>query len=287
MSAFAQNGCVLRGIPFPDLRLAPFSGLVVRAPVDTIAAPLFPTKLPWVNTSGTQASILKRGQPMLVEFWDFCRPNSIRTLPYVKAWHERYANEGLRVIGVHCPGFAPSHPEQAVRDAVERLEIAHPVLIDSEFEVWQEYENRGWPARYLFDGRARLFDYHYGEGAYVETELAIQELLDVQREPLGPLRPEDAPDAQLLPQSAEQAGAWSGPYEAGSVWVVLDGSGTVTVGAADSESESDLTEGRTLNIECPGAYKLIEHARHTRGMLTLDLGTGVECLATCFTPGVA
>lgn len=257
----------------------------MRAPVDTIVAPLFPTKLPWVNTNGAQASTLKRGQPMLVEFWDFCRPNSIRTLPYVKAWHERYAADGLRVIGVHCPGFAPSHPEQAVRDAVERLEIAHPVLIDSEFEVWQEYENRGWPARYLFDGHARLFDYHYGEGAYVETELAIQELLGVEREPLEPLRPEDSAHAQLLPQTAEHTGAWSGPYEAGSVWAVLDGLGTVTVNTTGSNGAP--VEKGTLSVKCPGAYQLVEHERHTRGILTLEVGTGVECLATCFTPGVA
>ena len=222
---------------------------------------------------------------MLVEFWDFCRPNSIRTLPYVKAWHERYAADGLRVIGVHCPGFAPSHPEQEVRAAVERLEVSHPVLIDSEFEVWQEYENRGWPARYLFDGHARLFDYHYGEGAYVETELAIQELLGVERRPLEPLRPEDAADARLLPQTAEHIGAWSGPYEAGSAWAVLDGLGTVTVSAAGGDSSP--AEQRTLSVEFPGAYKLVEHERHTQGMLTLEVGTGVECLATCFTPGVA
>ncbi|HEY3971145.1 MAG TPA: DipZ protein, partial [Solirubrobacteraceae bacterium] len=178
-----------------------------------------------------------------------------------------------------------SRPEQAVRDAIERLEIAHPVLIDSEFEVWQEYENRGWPARYLFDGHARLFDYHYGEGGYEETELAIQELLGVEREPLEPLRPEDAPDAQLLPQTEEQVGAWSGPYEAGSVWAVLDGSGTVTV--ITTSSESATANERTLRIECPGAYQLIEHERHTEGILTLQVGAGVECLATCFTPGVA
>jgi thiol-disulfide isomerase/thioredoxin len=257
----------------------------LRAPVDTIAAPLFPTKLPWVNTNGTQASTLQRGRPMLVEFWDFCRPNSIRTLPYVKAWHERYADDGLRVIGVHCPGFAPSHDEQAVRDAVERLEIAHPVLIDSEFELWQEYENRGWPARYLFDGHARLFDYHYGEGAYEETELAIQELLGLEREPLAPLRREDAPGARLLPQTGEQQGAWSGPYEAGGVWAVLmpletsaqePTAGTVTVNGE-----------RTVAVEHPGAYQLIEHERHTAGVLSMEIGAGVECLSTCFTPGMA
>lgn len=257
----------------------------MRAPVDTIAAPLFPTQLPWVNTAGTQASILQRGKPMLVEFWDFCRPNSLRTLPYVRAWHERYADDGLRVIGVHCPGFEVSSDEQAVRDAVTRLEISHPIVIDSEFEVWQEYDNRGWPARYLFNGQARLFDYHYGEGGYEETELAIQELLGVQREPLPPLRPEDAPDARLVMQTLDQPGLWSGPYEAGGVWAVFDGTGEVAFNA--SAHEGRTSDGHTLTVEHPGAYLLVQHERHTAGVLELELGAGVECLATCFTPGVA
>jgi thiol-disulfide isomerase/thioredoxin len=253
----------------------------MRAPVDTIAAPLFPTKLPWVNTNDQQASILKRGQPMLVEFWDFCRPNSLRTLPYVKAWHERYAQDGLRVIGVHCPGFEPSRSEQTVRDAVARLGIEYPVLIDSEFEVWKEYENRGWPARYLFDGHARLFDFHYGEGAYLETELAIQELLGLEREPLKPMRAEDAPDAPLAAQTQDCSGAWSGPYEAGGVWAVLDGLGSVSVNGGEAHG------GRTVTVARAGAYQLIEHERHTAGVLDLRLSDGVSCLATCFTPGVA
>src|SRR5450759_3819156 len=194
----------------------------MRAPVDTIVAPLFPTRGPWVNATGSQASIIQRGKPMLVEFWDFCRPNSLRTLPYMKAWHERYAEEGLRVIGVHSPGFDLSRDEQAVRDAVARLGISHTVLIDGDLGVWQDYGNDGCPASYLFDGRARLFDYHYGEGAYAETELAIQELLEVAREPLAPLRPEDASGALLAPQTADQPGPYSGPYEAGGVWGVFE-----------------------------------------------------------------
>lgn len=209
---------------------------------------------------------------MLVEFWDFCRPNSLRTLPYMQAWHERYAEHGLRTIGVHSPGFDPSRDEQAVRDAVGRLEIEYPVLIDSELAVWQEYENAGWPARYLFDGHARLFEYHYGEGAYTETELAIQELLGVEREPLQPLRPEDAPGALLAPQTADQPGAYSGPYQAGGVWAVLDGAGTVRVNGSERE------------VAYPGAHLLIEHGRHTAGVLELEVGPGVECHATCFTP---
>jgi thiol-disulfide isomerase/thioredoxin len=251
----------------------------MRAPVDTIVAPLFPTRLPWVNVTGPQASI-QRGRPMLVEFWDFCRPNSLHTLPYLQAWHERYAGLGLRVIGVHCPGFDPSRDEQAVRDAVARLGIDYPVLIDSELEVWQDYGNEGWPARYLFDGRARLFDYHHGEGAYADTELAIQELLGVEREPVAPIRAADAPDALLHAQSAERAGAYSGPYEAGEVWAVLDGAGTVKVNGGDAGA------GREFVVEHPGAYCLLEHARHTASVLELEIGAGVRCLATCFTPGI-
>jgi AhpC/TSA family len=254
----------------------------LRAPVDTIVAPLFPTGLPWVNAAGgsRQASIIQRGRPMLVEFWDFCRPNSLRTLPYLTGWHERYEPAGLRTIGVHCPGFQPSRSEQAVRDAVVRLQIPYPVLIDSEFEVWQDYGNEGWPARYLFDGRARLVDYHTGEGGYGETELAIQELVGVEREPIAPLRPEDAPDAHLLAQTEDQPGAYSGPYEAGGVWAVLDGSGTIQVNGGPAAGGSELA------ITHPGAYPLIEHERHGAGVLALRCSAGVECLATCFTPGV-
>ncbi len=254
----------------------------MRAPVDTIAAPLFPTKLPWVNAKGGQASVIQRGRPMLVEFWDFCRPNSMRTLPYVKAWHERYADAGLRVIGVHSPGFDASRDEDAVRAAVARLEIDHPVLIDSELALWQEYENEGWPARYLFDGGARLFEYHYGEGAYEETELAIQELLGVEREPLAPLRPEDAPGRAARAADARAAGRLQRSLR-----------GRRRVGGArrrrHAHRASDRLSGARseLQIAAPGAYALLEHERHTAGELALELGGGVRCLATCFTPGLA
>ncbi len=253
----------------------------MRAPVDTIAAPLFPTRLPWVNASRPQSPI-QRGRPMLVEFWDFCRPNSLRTLPYIKAWDERYGPAGLRTIGVHCPGFEPSRSEQAVRAAVARLGVRYPVLIDTELEVWQDYGNEGWPARYLFDGRARLFEYHRGEGAYAETELAIQELVGVEREPLAPLRPEDAPGALLCPQTEDQPGAYRGPFEAAGVWVVLDGAGALR--ASDGGDRADELQ---LTIEHPGAYLLLQYERHTEGVLELQLGAGLECLATCFTPGLA
>jgi hypothetical protein len=266
-----------------------------------------------------------RGRPVLIEFWDFCRPNSMRTLPYLKAWHERYGGpppqprrrpaddehahddgrangsgherehrngsapgataetapaQRLQVIGIHSSGFEPSRDRKAVIAAVERLGIEYPVMIDSQLEMWREYENLGWPARYLFGPDGMLFHYHYGEGAYEETELAVQELLGLQLPPLPPLRPEDAPGATLARQSEDREGAYEGAYEAGGVWAVLDGVGTVQVSGGDGG-------GKTLTIERPGAYSLIEHERSTRGKLSLALSDGVTCIATCFTPGLA
>jgi thiol-disulfide isomerase/thioredoxin len=217
----------------------------------------------------------QKGRPVLVEFWDFCRVNSLRTLPYLKAWHERYADAGLRVIGVHTGGFPPSRDEAQIRRAVAELGVEYPVVIDTGLEVWDIYGNEGWPGRYLWDTRGALFSMHYGEGAYAETELEIQGLLGVERETVPPVRPEDEPGLLLPAQTADQPGAYSGPYEAGGVWAVLDGRGELIV------------NGRTLAVERPGCHPLIEHPAHTEGVLELEIGAGLECLLTCFTPGVA
>ncbi|MFN8204787.1 MAG: DipZ protein [Solirubrobacteraceae bacterium] len=246
----------------------------MRAPVADIAAPPFPARLPWVNVA-TLRMDQQLGRPVLIEFWDFCRVNSLHTLPYLRAWHERYAEAGLRVVSVHCPGFAASRDPDAVRAAVARLDIEHPVLIDTELELWRLYGNEGWPARYLFDQHGMLFEAHMGEGAYAETELAIGELLGLEVEPVGPLRPEDDPEALLAVPTADVAGPYSGPYEAGAVWAVLDGRGRVTAG------------GRAIDVGGPGAYPLVEHERHTAGVLELELGAGVTCEAVCFTAGLA
>ena len=239
-----------------------------------IPAPPFPGQLPWVNVAPLRMD-KQIGRPVLVEFWDFCRVNSLRTLPYLQEWHRRYASDGLCVIGIHASGFPPSQDEQAVRDAVDRLEIEHPVVIDVRRELWDFYGNEGWPARYLFDARGLLHELHYGEGAYADTERSIQELLGVEREPLAPLRPEDEPGALLPAQTEDRAGAYSGPYEAGGVWAVLDGRGDVTA------------NGAAITVEHPGCHVLVEHEHHTAGVLELDVGEGVTCHAVCFTPGVA
>ena len=210
---------------------------------------------------------------MLLEFWDFCRVQSLRTLPYMKAWRERYA--GLIVVGVHAAGFPPSQDPDAVADAVARLGVTHPVAIDDQLEVWDLYGNLGWPARYLFDQRGMLVHYHYGEGAYVETETAIQGLFRSDEPVLVPFRPEEAPGAPLEPQTDDVEGPYCGAYTAGGVWAVLSGCGTVHV------------NGRTLTVDHPGAYELISHERSTTAQLKLEIGAGVRCHATCFTPGLA
>jgi hypothetical protein len=246
----------------------------MRVPSESeIVAPVFPRGLPWVNVAPLRMD-QQRGRPVLVEFWDFCRINSLRTLPYVQAWHARYAEQGLRVIGVHTGGFACSREPAAIEAAVARLGIEYPVLIDSELLVWDAYGNEGWPARYLWDADGVLFSFHYGEGAYAETEREIGELLGIDVEPLAPVRPEDAPGVRLPAQTADQRGAYEGPYEAGGVHLVCSGEGSVRV------------NGRAVGVAGCGCYTVLEHPRHTAGVLELDADLGVTVLATCFTPAL-
>jgi hypothetical protein len=184
----------------------------VRTPPDAeIAIPEFPSGLDWLNvaTLRTQAEVGRHA--ILIEFWDYARINSLRTQPYVKAWHERYSELGLRVVGVHTPGYSFGRERDPVERAVGRLGIEYAVALDSRFETWQLYGNKGWPARYLFDLGGWLRFVHYGEGEYLETELAIQEVLRELDpgvklpEPMAPLRPEDEPGAKMEPQTADIA----------------------------------------------------------------------------------
>ena len=158
---------------------------------------------------------------MLLEFWDFCRVQSIRTLPYMRAWHERYPD--LTVVGVHAAGFPPSQDPDAVRDAVARLAVPYPVAIDTEFEVWDLYGNLGWPARYLFDQRGMLLHYHYGEGGYDETELAIQELSRHRCSRCSPRSgPRRRPTRCWSPRPTTSRGPTRARTRAGGVWAVLE-----------------------------------------------------------------
>jgi len=185
----------------------------VRVPPDAeIHAPEFPPKLDWLGVAFLRMDRLIGQHAVLLEFWDFARINSVRTLPYLVAWHERYGDRGLRVIGVHSPGYSFGRDPDTAARAAERLAVPFPVVLDPDFKVWHLYGNKGWPARYLFDRRGHLRHMHYGEGEYAEAEETIQELLreidpdvDLPTDTVPPLRPEDAPGVLLEPQTEDIA----------------------------------------------------------------------------------
>ena len=126
----------------------------------------------WLNSSPlTQESL--RGKVVLVDFWTYSCINCLRTLPYLKAWDEKYRDIGLVIIGVHAPEFAFEKDQSNVENAVRELGIKYPVAMDNDYAIWNEY----WPAHYLIDAHGKIRHQHFGEGAYVETEQMIQTLL--------------------------------------------------------------------------------------------------------------
>jgi len=141
-----------------------------------IPAPEFPMGLKWLNTTALTMQAL-RGKVVLIDFWEYTCVNCIRTFPYMKAWHDKYKDKGLVIIGVHTPEFAFAKSLANVDKAVKDFGFKYPIIVDSEMLVWNAYGNRFWPAKYLIDkdGNARYF--HAGEGAYEATEARIQQLL--------------------------------------------------------------------------------------------------------------
>jgi thiol-disulfide isomerase/thioredoxin len=135
----------------------------------------------WLNSDPLPADEL-RGHVVLVDFWTYSCVNWLRTLPYVRAWHERYRERGLVVVGAHAPEFGFEHDLDNVRRAASELDVGYPVVIDNDFTIWRSFDNHYWPALYLVDGEGRIEYHHFGEGAYDEIERAIQRLLGVEEE---------------------------------------------------------------------------------------------------------
>lgn len=130
----------------------------------------------WLNSPPLHPRAL-RGKVVLVDFWTFTCINSLRPLPYVKAWAAKYKDAGLVVIGVHTPEFSFEKVPANVKTEVHDLRVTYPVAIDSSYTIWQAFSNEYWPAQYLIDGKGRIRYHHFGEGDYVEMEHVIQELL--------------------------------------------------------------------------------------------------------------
>lgn len=130
----------------------------------------------WLNSPPLDAQALK-GKVVLVDFWTYSCINCLRTLPYVKAWAEKYRDQGLVVIGVHAPEFAFERDVGNVTKAMKNLGITYPVAIDNDYRIWRAFNNEYWPAHYFADAQGRIRYHHFGEGDYAESERVIQQLL--------------------------------------------------------------------------------------------------------------
>ncbi len=130
----------------------------------------------WLNSPPLTAESLK-GKVVLVDFWTYSCINCLRSLPYIRAWAEKYKDKGLVVIGVHAPEFAFEKDPANVRKAVADMHITYPVALDNNFKIWQAFDNKYWPAHYFIDAKGNIRHHHFGEGGYKESEAVIQQLL--------------------------------------------------------------------------------------------------------------
>ncbi|MNU53246.1 Thiol-disulfide oxidoreductase YkuV [compost metagenome] len=139
-------------------------------------APSLDGAVQWLNSPPLTREQL-RGKVVLIDFWTYSCINCIRTIPYVRAWADKYRDQGLVVIGVHAPEFAFEKKIDNVRQAVAGFKIDYPVAIDNDYKIWRAFDNSYWPAHYLIDAKGQIRYHHFGEGNYRQTEEAIQDLL--------------------------------------------------------------------------------------------------------------
>jgi cytochrome c biogenesis protein CcdA/thiol-disulfide isomerase/thioredoxin len=160
----------------------------------------------WFNLSPNSSPLTPaslRGKVVLVDFWTYSCINCLRTLPYIKAWNERYQSAGLVIIGVHTPEFPFEKDEANVRKAVKDLGITYPVAMDNNYRIWRNFNNEYWPADYFIDATGRIRFHHFGEGAYEESEQWIRTLLaEANHTPLpGPATQVAASGTEAPPDS--------------------------------------------------------------------------------------
>ena len=130
----------------------------------------------WLNSPPLTPAGL-RGNVVLIDFWTYTCINWLRTLPYVRAWADKYKDQGLVVIGVHAPEFAFEKQIDNVRRAVKDMRITYPIAIDNEHAIWRAFRNQAWPALYFVDAKGQIRHHHFGEGEYEQSETTIQQLL--------------------------------------------------------------------------------------------------------------
>ncbi len=151
----------------------------------------------WINSAPLGVEEL-RGKIVLLDFWTYTCVNCIRTLPYLREWHDKYADEGLLIIGVHTPEFEFEKLPENVRAAVADLTIEYPVAQDNNHVTFTIYRVQAWPTKYIMDGTGFVRYYHRGEGSYADTEKVIRFLLEETGRDLSHIEPNTDPDPQWL-----------------------------------------------------------------------------------------
>ena len=184
-SAFGFDSSVLTRLSAPttaaieqrllEIAMPAASSLVTTAQAQPAAKPLFGAKQ-WLDREPLTTESV-RGKVVLVNFWTYSCINCLRSLPYVRAWAEKYRDQGLVVVGVHTPEFAFEKDPNNVRKAVAALGVSYPVAIDNDYAVWRAFGNQAWPARYYIDAQGCTRHHEFGEGDYAASEKAIQSLL--------------------------------------------------------------------------------------------------------------
>ncbi len=264
-----------------------------------IAVPPFPPGIAWIGSEPAAVERICAAGPLIVHFVDVAHPSSVRTIPYLRAWAERYGELGLSVIGVNSPRFPFTADPAKLAAALERLEVGFPFASDSAYDAWHAYGCEGWPSLFLWSKGGALRWYHFGEGEYQATEDAIRDQLAAAEtgmpEPMEPLRATDGPGAIVAVPSEEifPGGSISEPwaprpdeppleldYAAGEAWASVDGTGSLEVSV-------DGNPAVAIEVTAPGAYRLASHERHEEHRLRLAASPGLAVYCVGFAAGVA
>lgn len=259
-----------------------------------------PPMVEWVGETPIAIEKLTARGPVLLHFFCAGHDASVRTLPYVQGWHERYGDVGLTVLGVDSPRFALSAGAEKLAAALGRLGLTFPVAADAGFDVWRSYGCEGWPSTFVWGQGGTLRWFQFGEGEYAATEEAIRTLLPAEAreaglaEAQGPLRPSDAAGARVVPPTPEvfPGGEAATPLRVGAATpaIELTYAGTGASAAVDGrgrlEVRLDGGSERVIDVTAPGVYELSSHPRHGEHRLALRASAGLEVYCVAFAPGL-
>ena len=242
-------------------------------PTGPIAPELVGTQ-EWVNSAPLKLEEL-RGNVVLIDFWTYTCVNCIRTLPYLKVWHSKYADDGLVIIGVHTPEFKFEHDIDNVRQAVSDYSLTWPIVQDNNFDTWDAFDNRYWPAKYLIDQNGVIRYQHFGEGAYAETEAMIRELIEETGVNLSAVAPLAAPNQDLDSAFKNSIGAeitaelYGGYDRSCSLYSLYANSSIAATDYCKSKDQiveyTDAGDRKTHNLYLQGSWLAgMESLRHAR-----------------------